>query len=891
MQSPPAIIRLLLTLAMLLMASFAFAGNGPQNVLIVVNANSQDSLLVGNTYRRARNIPYQHLLTLTTSTAPQISYQSYHDEIQAPIETYLKNQQLREEITCIVLTRGIPLVVKSDTSRSTASLLAAMGLPKSDNHLALLPNPYLNAPDAFSHRNEALKGMYLVTVLNGYQTDDITQLIAQGASADGTMPSGRFVFDTPPQFIPQANEMAKLLTIRNLKAEVTSTPPQDHNGLMAFFSAGIFSGLNKELVSSYTFRPGAIADMAQNFGAAPNNFDESAPAIMLPVSAFIHAGVAGVHGVVGDANMTSMPLANSPQLLLDKYTSGYSLAESFYATLPFLNWQNVILGDPLCAPYVQRPTVSADLEPGTLKGLVPLRISATSPARGTTISRIDVYVDDRFKQTVYEPNKTQVLLYIGEEIVTYAIPHGATLRTLLEGLADAVNNDPILNSPDGVRAIPNLRTGTLQLIARRPGVDSNEVPIGIDIATEAETSPGLTARVEGGWLSGGGQDPVPANATISFLGRRIKPGDAVSVQIQQEHLSYTVPADSASSATLPRALAELINQVPTLQGPDGVIAIPGEQGMPYLTLQARTPGERGNAITIQVTVAPVEGSQLRVYPNLPTPLSGGHDGTSATQYIHFMLGDVNARARYLLNTAELADGYHRVRLVAYDGSLAQAQGAKTLAFLTKNTNALAVSLPKELPSACGSAIIPVTAPARVKQVNVYVDGQLLGSASEAPFAVRIPLTNLGRGAHDLWVESLDEDDHRYVTPPSVLTVRTPPEATLIRPNFASLDGGKTHRITGMGFSAGCTVRLAGIPARTVKYLNPNLLEVTSDAGAARQGWVEVTNPDGTVSEPSTSFEYYRPRVAQVHITPGREVLAVNQKAQCIASMLDQYDFP
>ncbi len=86
----------------------ARAGNGPQNVLIVVNAASAESLEIGNAYRRARNIPYRQLLTLQTATSYAVSYQSYQDEIETPIRTYLKNQQLEDEVTCIVLTRGVP---------------------------------------------------------------------------------------------------------------------------------------------------------------------------------------------------------------------------------------------------------------------------------------------------------------------------------------------------------------------------------------------------------------------------------------------------------------------------------------------------------------------------------------------------------------------------------------------------------------------------------------------------------------------------------------------------------------------------------------------------------------------------------------------------------------
>ena len=680
-----------------LLATGAFAGSGPQNVLIIMNANSTESLEIGNAYRRARNIPYHQVLTLTTSTNYQIPYQTYLDEIETPIRTYLKNQQLTDEITCIVLTRGVPQMVSGDVAYSTASLLAALALPKGTAGTLQISNPYFNAPDAFSHRVPALKGTYLVTVLNGYQTTDILKLISQGVAADGTQPDGRVILHGNAQTLSYGNELAKFLAIRNIQAEVTTAPPQDCRGLIGYFSGGIYSGLGRDFINGCEFRPGAIVDMAQHFSAAPDNFDESASPVLLPVSWFVHAGATGVHGVVGDADKSTFPINAAPRQLLDKYTSGYSLAESFYAALRYLNSQNVILGDPLCSPYVQRPLISVEMAAGPLTGIVPIRATAISSIRGATISRIDAYVDDHFVQTIYEPERTQVVLYIGEEVVSFTVPRAATRRMLLEGLANAVNKDIILRGPDGVFATPSLETSTLVLSARKAGSDSNEIPVGLDIETDTAASPGVTGRVDGGWLSGGGQDPTPASATISFLGRRIKTGDQVTIQIQQVHLTYTVPADTTVAA-LPGALAELINASPALQGTDGVMASPGDRGMPYLQLQARKSGEHGNGIAYQVTVTPVDGSLLRAYPETTSLLSGGRDGSAATQTVHFMIGQVTAKGRYLLNTTSLADGYHRLRLVAYDGSLAQAQGSKEIPFIVSNlANPPAVKLPDTLP--------------------------------------------------------------------------------------------------------------------------------------------------------------------------------------------------
>jgi hypothetical protein len=38
----------------------------------------------------------------------------------------------------------------------------------------------------------------------------------------------------------------------------------------------------------------------------------------------------------------------SPSVTVARYTSGFTLAESFYAASRFVGWEDVVIGDPLC---------------------------------------------------------------------------------------------------------------------------------------------------------------------------------------------------------------------------------------------------------------------------------------------------------------------------------------------------------------------------------------------------------------------------------------------------------------------------------------------------------------------------------------------------------------
>jgi hypothetical protein len=38
----------------------------------------------------------------------------------------------------------------------------------------------------------------------------------------------------------------------------------------------------------------------------------------------------------------------SPSVVMERYTSGFTLAESLYAASRFVGWTDVVIGDPLC---------------------------------------------------------------------------------------------------------------------------------------------------------------------------------------------------------------------------------------------------------------------------------------------------------------------------------------------------------------------------------------------------------------------------------------------------------------------------------------------------------------------------------------------------------------
>src|SRR4029434_5395873 len=67
-------------------------------------------------------------------------------------------------------------------------------------------------------------------------------------------------------------------------------------------------------------------------------------------------------GITGIAGHVAEPYLNAtirPQILFPAYLSGFNLAESFYLAMPYLSWQTVVIGDPLCAP-LRRTEISTE---------------------------------------------------------------------------------------------------------------------------------------------------------------------------------------------------------------------------------------------------------------------------------------------------------------------------------------------------------------------------------------------------------------------------------------------------------------------------------------------------------------------------------------------------
>ncbi len=90
----------------------ADAALSPNEILVVINTQSEDSVRLGKLYLKLRNIPADHLAEVKVPIRDQISRKNYDELIAAPIREAL--QRLNSQggkIRCIVTVYGVPLRV------------------------------------------------------------------------------------------------------------------------------------------------------------------------------------------------------------------------------------------------------------------------------------------------------------------------------------------------------------------------------------------------------------------------------------------------------------------------------------------------------------------------------------------------------------------------------------------------------------------------------------------------------------------------------------------------------------------------------------------------------------------------------------------------------------
>ncbi|MBZ5584490.1 MAG: TIGR03790 family protein, partial [Acidobacteriia bacterium] len=219
-------------------------------------------------------------------------------------------------------------------------------------------NPFFMKRDAaFGHPQFPI---YLVTRLAAYDLADVKAMIDRSLSARNR---GKFVIDAGTGKGDGDNWLrtaAMLLPRERVLMDETPAVLYDRKDVIGYASWGSNDGGRKRRRLGFQWLPGAIATEyvstnARTLKRPPDNWTFTTWEDRVHFFAGSPQGLSadliqeGAAGASGNTYEPYLAGCARPDYLLPAYFQGRNLAESYYMALPYLSWQAVVLGDPLCS--------------------------------------------------------------------------------------------------------------------------------------------------------------------------------------------------------------------------------------------------------------------------------------------------------------------------------------------------------------------------------------------------------------------------------------------------------------------------------------------------------------------------------------------------------------
>jgi uncharacterized protein (TIGR03790 family) len=445
-----SLLQTLLVLSIAIRASSAWAGGGPENVLLLINSNSLSSKTIANHYIALRDVPASNIVYVDwRGGLERCQGIQFANRILKPAIDAIRERGLSAQIDYVVYSSDFPWGVDLKTlfpdqtfgppNRPYASCTGATYLWRyvRDKNPALM-SPNVNwyvapadgdnflkcqtlgavtsrgfrstafwAPDGATTKDPAQGQNYLLSTMLGVTTgrgntvDEVIAYLRRSAAADGTRPRGTFYYmknnDVRSRTRHECYDAVaqKLIQLGVPAAVVPGILPQgarDVLGIMTGSRSFDFGASGSRLM------PGAICDNLTSQGG-----DLLIHSGQTPLTEFLRHGAAGASGTVIEPLALQSKFA-LPSLFLH-YARGCSLAESYYQSVsgPF---QLLIVGDPLCQPWAIAPKVKVEgIELGQeVKGMLPLKVTAEA-APPEKIGFLELFVDGRLVAR-FSPGRT-----------------------------------------------------------------------------------------------------------------------------------------------------------------------------------------------------------------------------------------------------------------------------------------------------------------------------------------------------------------------------------------------------------------------------------------------------------------------------------------------------
>ncbi len=761
----------------------ALAGGSGLNTLVVINQNSSNSIALGNYYAERRQIPAENILRITwaggNTTWDGTQFQT---NLLQPLLAAISSRGLSNQIHYVALSMDIPFAtIHSNVfNGTTAGLFYGLKTGGGAN-VYMLTNSYSDSEAVFSDAKPvtAEGHSFLATMLTAGSLAQAKTLVDQGVNSDSTFPTAPVVLAKTSDPLRRIRYTAFDNAMFNTRLRRNySVIRKNANSMYGETNLlGYQTGLMTLTVPPNVFAPGAMADSLTSYGGVIFGYNEQTSLL-----AFIHGGAAGSYGTVTEPTANAAKFPNPQNYFYQ--SRGFSLAECYYQSLD-IPFQGLIVGEPLAAPFA----VAAS--GGNWSGIAPdeiisgtrsLSVQFTADDATRPLSRIDLFVDGKFFQTLTNMTPTagnQINVRIGTQTITQTVATNATLSSLATALATTMNSPANSNATrtaaqafgdrvelrftGGNRPLPpiNLRTidepSANQLVSDNPAFTTT-------IGTASARTTFLAARPT--FLDS------PAHGIKALaVGGSVQAGTWLRLTVTKTNgavvsVTYTNPTAGPTPGTVLSNLVNLINAEPNLAGADGVVAedfnIPSF-GNPSANLLARSPGLAAAGVRASLT-----SSSIGTAPNTSVMLTDNLSDLQARNHLYLTTGASVLGSGISLNTTLLADGFHELTAVAYEGSSVRTQTRVTIPVRVQNTPLSAsltlVNLVATNPVS-GNYQIAVTANTNnISIITLYSTGGALGvvnNQSSGTFSVSG--AGLGVGRHPFYAVVQDVLGRRYQT--------------------------------------------------------------------------------------------------------------------------------
>ena len=789
-----------LALTLLFPAFDAAAGGSGLNVAIIVNQNSINSVQLGNFLREQRHVPPQNYLRINwTGTNTVWTLTDYSNTLLNPFLSMLSSRQLTNQIDYVVLSMDIPYRITNGANGfgSTTSTMF-YGIKPDSRDLLTCPladgssNSYAGSEGIFraTPPNGPGSNSFLVTMITASNLTLAEKTVAQGVSSDGTFPTQPVVLVESTDTIRNVRYLAFDNAVFNARLRgnyamerVNAFTNNTYNYLVPTNILGYQNGSAVLTVTTNCFVPGAMADSLTSFGGQIlENNDQT------PILAFLAGGATGTYGTVAEP-------CNYPQKFPDPQNyfyqaRGFSLAECYYqsVTNPY---QGMVMGEPLAAPFA-KPGSGSWIGLATnarFSGTTNLSVHFNGSDAQHPVQQIDLFLDGNRLQTVTNiaPTSGDMLhVTLNGFATNYTVPPGADIGSVASNLVNILNG---VTYQSATKVLAILHGDRIELQSTDPTKTGAQVSVSVSSTN----------------LSGAASTFIHANCS-TFL-------DSIAPGYKSYELSGTPSASSylrltvtktntdivslavtnTGNGTLTQLAQQLLNLVaatPGLEGSDGMagddLQTDPSSGDAFFNLVALSGGYAAALLQANLTGSP----DITVLESGTDTLTDNITDLKPRNHLYITAGATNLSATFSFNTAMLADGYHELVAVVYEGSHVRTQARATQSIVIQNTPLAATFM--TLVGGTNAALeatlqFAVSAnPSSINTIQFFSTGGLLAAVtnqSSATFSVAAAM--LGLGSHPFYAVVTDNSGHQYrtqttcmkivgLTTPITLQINSPP---------------------------------------------------------------------------------------------------------------------